>query len=147
MATVLDIGLLFEVVGSFGIATAQYLDPSRYVDGPPWAGLSWVAVWMIGFTIVVPSQPRKALAAALASASSVPVVAGAAMATGLAPIQLPPLRFFFVIVVPYLLVAFVAYVGARVVYSLGADLKRAGPGQLPADRAPDVVFSPRLSIS
>src|SRR6185295_17292383 len=121
----LDVGLLFEVVGSFGIAAAQYLDPSRYALGPPWLGLSWVAVWMIGFTVVVPSQPRRALAAALASASAVPIVAGVAMATGLAPIQLPPIRFFFSLVLPYLLVAFVAYVGARIVYSLGTELKRA----------------------
>ena len=56
---VLDTGLLFEVVGSFGIAAAQYLHPSRYAAGPPWAGLSWVAVWMIGFTVVIPSQPRR----------------------------------------------------------------------------------------
>src|SRR6266545_1514951 len=41
--TVLDLGLAFEVVGSFGIAAAQYLDPSRYAAGPPWLGLSWVA--------------------------------------------------------------------------------------------------------
>jgi eukaryotic-like serine/threonine-protein kinase len=125
MATVLDVGLLFEVVGSFGIAAAQYLDPSRYAAGPPWLGLSWVAVWMIGFTVVVPSQPRRALAAALASASAVPIVAGVAMAIGLAPIRLPPVRFFFALVLPYLLVVLLAYVGARIVYSLGTELKRA----------------------
>jgi len=125
VATVLDIGLVFEVFGSFGIAAAQYLDPSRYAAGPPWVGLSWVAVWMLGFTVVIPSQPRRALLAALASASSVPIVAGIAMATGLAPLRLAPLRFVFIIVVPYLLVVLVAYVGARIVYGLGTDLKRA----------------------
>src|SRR6266542_6857043 len=57
--TVLGLGLAFEVVGSFGIAAAQYLDPSRYAAGPPWLGLSWVAVWMIGFTAVVPSETRR----------------------------------------------------------------------------------------
>jgi len=125
VGTVLGLGLVFEVVGSFGIAAAQYLDPSRYTAGPPWLGLSWVAVWMIGFTIVVPSPPRRALAAALASATSVPIVAGYAMAAGLAPIRLPPVRFFFAIVVPYLLVVLLAYIGARIVYSLGTELKRA----------------------
>src|SRR6185295_12231942 len=125
VATVLDIGLVFEVVGSFGIAAAQYLDPSRYAAGPPWLGLSWVAVWMLGFTVVIPSQPRRALVAALASASSVPIVIGLAMASGLAPIRLAPLRFTLEIVIPYLLVVFVSYVGARIVYRLGTDLKRA----------------------
>ena len=125
VGTVLDMGLGFEVVGSFGIAAAQYLDPSRYAAGPPWAGLSWVAVWMIGFTVVFPSEPRKALAAALASASSVPLMAGVAMAAHLAPIRIPPSRFFFALVLPYLLVVLIAYVGARIVYSLGTELKRA----------------------
>jgi tRNA A-37 threonylcarbamoyl transferase component Bud32 len=123
--TVLDMGLVFEVVGSFGIAAAQYLDPSRYAAGPPWIGLSWVAVWMLGFTVVVPSEPRRALAAALMSATSVPLVVGVAIATRLAPFRLPPARFFFAVVLPYLLVVLVAYVGARIVYSLGTELKRA----------------------
>src|SRR5262249_18415622 len=93
--------------------------------GPPWEGLSWVAVWMPGFTVVVPSQPRRALAAALASASSVPVTIGVAIASGFVPYPLTPLRFFFRIVVPYLLVVLVSYVGARIVYRLGTDLRRA----------------------
>ncbi|RPJ66170.1 MAG: hypothetical protein EHM24_21430 [Acidobacteria bacterium] len=45
VATLLVVGLVFEVVGSFGIAAAQYLDVSRYGSEPPWAGLSWVAIW------------------------------------------------------------------------------------------------------
>ena len=40
VTTLLDLGLAFEVIGSFGIAAAQYLHPSRYVEGPPWLGLS-----------------------------------------------------------------------------------------------------------
>jgi eukaryotic-like serine/threonine-protein kinase len=123
-ARLLDVGLIFEVVGSFGIAAAQYLDPSRYAEGPPWLGLSWVAVWMIGFTIVVPSQPRRALAAALASASAVPIVLCIAMANGFVPFHLSPLRFVFAAIVPYMLVAAVAYIGARIVYNLGTELKR-----------------------
>jgi eukaryotic-like serine/threonine-protein kinase len=125
VVTILEVGLIFEVVGSFGIAAAQYLDPSRYAEGPPWLGLSWVAVWMIGFTVVVPSQPRRALAAALASASAVPVTVAVAMAAGLAPIRVPPVLFFFALVLPYLLVVLVAYVGARIVYHLGTELNRA----------------------
>jgi serine/threonine-protein kinase len=125
LAALLDIGLIFEIIGSFGIAAAQYLDPSRYVEGPPWAGLSWVAVWMIGYTIVVPSRPGRALAAALASASSVPIVLGIAMSQGFVPFHLSPLQFVFAVIVPYLLVVGVAYIGARIVYSLGAELKRA----------------------
>src|SRR5262249_56355858 len=124
-ATALRKGVVVEVAGSIGSAAAQYLDPRRYSVGPPWAGLSWVAVWVIGFTVVVPSRPQRALIAALASASSVPLVVGFAIMTHLSPISLSPSRFLFVVVVPYLLVVLVAYVGARIIYGLGAELKRA----------------------
>jgi hypothetical protein len=58
----------------------QYLDVSRYATEPPWAGLSWVAVWMLGFTVIIPSPPRRALVAALGSASAVPLVVAYVMA-------------------------------------------------------------------
>jgi serine/threonine-protein kinase len=84
-----------------------------------------VAVWTVLFTVVVPTPPRRALVAALASVSAVPVVYAAAMATGTAPF-LPTLNQFFIgLVFPYLLVAVMAYVGARVVYALGAEVTRA----------------------
>ena len=123
--TLLIVGLIFEVAGSFGIAAAQYLDINRYAYDPPWGGLSWVAVWMLGFTVIIPSPPRWALMAALASASSVPLVVGLAMATNTGPLQISPLLFFLRIVLPYLLVVLIAYVGARVVYRMGTELKRA----------------------
>jgi eukaryotic-like serine/threonine-protein kinase len=123
--TLLMLGLVFEVVGSFGIAAAQFLDASRYAGDSPWVGLSWVAVWMSSFTVIIPSPPRRALAAALASAASVPLMVGFVIAMNLTPVRLSPLRFFFVFVLPYLLVVLIAYVGARVVYKLGTELNRA----------------------
>ena len=123
--TVLAVGLVFEVIGSYGIAAAQYLDIAVYATAPPWAGLSWVAVWMLGFTVIIPSPPRWALLAALGSASAVPVVTGVAMVTAPSPLAITPLRFFLLIVVPYWLVVLIAFVGAQVVYRLGAELKRA----------------------
>jgi hypothetical protein len=71
VARILVMGLVFEVIGSFGIAAAQYLDAGIWVRQPPWAGLSWVAIWMLGFTVMMPTPPRWALVASLASASSV----------------------------------------------------------------------------
>ena len=58
LARILILGLVFEVIGSFGIATAQFLDVSKWPAEPPWAGLSWVAVWMLGFTVMMPTPPR-----------------------------------------------------------------------------------------
>jgi hypothetical protein len=69
LKTMLRAGLLFEVAGSYGIAAAQYLNTARYEINAPWAGLSWVAVWMLSFTIMIPSPPRQALAAAMGSGS------------------------------------------------------------------------------
>jgi serine/threonine-protein kinase len=123
--TVLIVGLLFEVAGSYGIAAAQFLDPSRWANSLPWGGLSWVAVWMLSFTVIVPSPPRRARIAALASASSVPVVVGVVMVADLAPVAIAPLRFFFQLVLPYLLVVLIADVGARIVYHLGTEIARA----------------------
>jgi eukaryotic-like serine/threonine-protein kinase len=125
VGTALTLGLVFEVVGSFGIAIAQYVDPSRYDIAPPWAGLSWVAVWMLAYTVIVPSPPRRALVAALLSVSSVPIVIGLVMAFSPAVPAMDPVAFFFNLVLPYLLVVLLAYVGARVVYSIGAEVTRA----------------------
>jgi serine/threonine-protein kinase len=125
VGTALTLGLVFEVVGSFGIAIAQYGDPTGWVLSPPWAGLSWVAVWMLAYTVIVPSPPRKALVAALLSVSSVPIVVGVGVAYGAAAPPIDAFGFFFVLVLPYLLVVVLAYVGARVVYGLGAEVTRA----------------------
>jgi serine/threonine-protein kinase len=88
-------------------------------------GLSWVAVWVVLFTVVVPTSPRRAVLAALASVSSVGVVIGLVLASGATSIRLGPAQFFLGLVFPYLLVVGMAYVGARVVYQLGTEVKRA----------------------
>ena len=121
----LNIGLAFEVAASYGIAAAEFLDPSSLAVKGSWTGLSWVAVWTALFTVVVPTKPRRALAAALASVSAVPVVIGSAMAAGYASFTLTPLEFFLGLVFPYLFVVMMAYVGARVVYTLGSEVSRA----------------------
>src|SRR4029453_11299387 len=78
-------GLVFEVVGSFGIAAAQYLDVRSYADA--WAGLSGVAIWFPGFTIIKPCPPGWGLPAALVSAMSVPVGVGYVIATQPMPVE------------------------------------------------------------
>jgi hypothetical protein len=122
--SVVWLGLAFQVVGSYGIAMAQYLDPRQYAYMAPDAGLSWVAVWMLSFTVIVPSPPRWALVAALASASAVPVISGLTLSTH-PEVTIAPTRFVAYVAVPYLLVVLIAYVGARLVYRLGVDLERA----------------------
>ncbi|HJR15473.1 MAG TPA: serine/threonine-protein kinase, partial [Gemmatimonadales bacterium] len=125
LSAVMNLGLLFEVVSSYAIAAAEFADPQSLEMHRGWLGLSWVAVWVVLFTIVVPTTPRRALVTALASVSSVPVIIGVMMATGYTSLKVEPALFFIGLVFPYLLVAGMAYVGARVVYQLGTEVKRA----------------------
>jgi len=122
---VMRIGLAFEVAASYGIAAAEFLDPIGLNANIRWLGLSWVAVWTLLFTVVVPTAPRRAVAAALASVSAVPVVIGIGIATQTTSFRPDPVQFFFWLVFPYLLVVVMAYVGARVVYALGTEVSRA----------------------
>ena len=125
VSAIMTVGLLFEVASSYGIAAAEFLDPLRLQSYTTFQGLSWVAVWILLFTVAVPTRPQRAIMAALASVSSVPVVVAIAIAT-IAPSFTPdPGQFFFWFIFPYLLVVMMAFVGARVVYGLGTEVTRA----------------------
>ena len=58
----LRIGLGFEVLGSFGIAAAEYQyvqAPIMGVSGIAGFGLSWVVTWVLLFSVLVPdTAPR-----------------------------------------------------------------------------------------
>jgi eukaryotic-like serine/threonine-protein kinase len=124
LASAMTIGLIFEIAGGYGIAVAEYTDPMVDLHARA-AGLSWVAVWTVLFTVVVPTRPRRALLAALATVSSVPVLVALVMASGRPGFRPDPGQFFFWFVFPYLLVVGMAYVGSRVVDALGTEVKRA----------------------
>src|SRR5262245_28159155 len=118
-ASVIVFATVVGVISRHGIAAAEFLQPMhKYVD-PDWVGLSWVAVWMLLFNVVVPTKPRYAVIAALLSVTSVPVMV--ATSFSVFPPRTPPdpSLVFFMFCFPYLLVVIMAYVGARVVYHLG----------------------------
>lgn len=125
LPAVMNLGIIFEIASSYAIAAAEFGDPMGLEMHRGQVGLSWVAVWVVLFTVVVPTSPRRALAAALASVSSVGTVIGLMIATGATTFRIDPAPFFFGLVFPYLLVVGMAYVGARVVYQLGTEVKRA----------------------
>ncbi len=125
LPTAMTIGLAFEIASSYAIAAAEFADPTSLEMHRGWLGLSWVAVWVVLFTIVVPTSPRRTVLAALASVSSVPVIIGLMIAFDITSLRLDPAKFFLGLVFPYLLVVGMAYVGARVVYQLGTEVKRA----------------------
>jgi serine/threonine-protein kinase len=123
--TAMNLGLAFEIVSSYAIAAAEFADPQMLENHRGMLGLSWVAVWVVLFTVVVPTSPRRTLVAALASVSSVAVIIGLVIASGATSFRIDAAPFFFGLVFPYLLVVAMAYVGARVVYQLGREVKRA----------------------
>jgi plasmid stabilization system protein ParE len=125
LPTAMSIGLAFEIASSYAIAAAEFADPVGLEMHRGMLGLSWVAVWVVLFTVVVPTSPRRALLTALASVSSIPVVIEFMIVSGATSFRLDPAQFFFGLVFPYLLVVGMAYVGARVVYYLGTEVKRA----------------------
>src|SRR3954451_8196318 len=52
---VMTLGLMFEVASSYAIATAEFGDPQGLETHQGFLGLSWVAVWVVLFTVVVPT--------------------------------------------------------------------------------------------
>ncbi|MDQ3427410.1 MAG: serine/threonine protein kinase [Gemmatimonadota bacterium] len=121
-------GLSFEVLGSFGIAAAQYHDIAAPISqglmGAGGFGLSWVAVWVLLFNVMVPTPPRTAVAVAAVSVTAVPLTYAAGVALG-RNVPLDPASFFFSLVSPYVVVVLLAYFGARIVYGLGTAVRRA----------------------
>ena len=87
-AAVTVLALVFEVVSSYGIAAAEFLQPMTFNRNSNWIGHSWVSVWVLLFNIVVPTVPRYAVIAALASVSSVPAMVR--LSTSLFPLNPPP---------------------------------------------------------
>lgn len=123
LSVVMYLSLAFEVIGSYGIAASEYLSYNFVASGS--LGLSWVAVWTLLFTIVVPAPPRLAIRAALASVSAVPVVIWISLNIRSQVFHPTWQQFLFGVVLPYLLVAGMAAIGARAVYSLGTEVRRA----------------------
>ncbi|MGH8696106.1 MAG: serine/threonine-protein kinase [Burkholderiales bacterium] len=127
-ATVVRLGLVYETVISFGIAGGTYVGAfegmaaeSIRIDR---VGLTFVAPWMLLFSVLVPAPPREALVALLVSASAVPLTYLAQVPSQLAP-ALPPGTFVVVFVLPYLVGVGLSYVAARVVHRLGVEVRRA----------------------
>jgi hypothetical protein len=125
----MTVGLTFEVVGSFGIAIAQYWGVYEGLDYTPAhldiTGLSWVAAWVMLFSIVIPAKPSKALIATVTSVSAVPITVALTMKYGGTTIALTPGEFFTGLIFPYLLIILMTHVGARAIYRLGTDVAKA----------------------
>ena len=127
-AFIVRCGLVYQVAISFAIAAGTYF--RAFTNADPGAirfdqvGFTFVGPWMLIFSVLVPAAPREASLALLASATAVPLIYLAQVPSHLAP-ALPASTFVLVFVVPYLTVAGMAYVAARIVHRLGIEVRRA----------------------
>ena len=123
----MDVGLAFGALSSFGIATAEFW--GAYSEAPyrdsDWFGLSWVAVWMLSYSVIIPNRPAKTLLSLFVSAFAPAIIVGLSMRYAGTTIPVGPGQFFFGLVLPYLVCVGMAHVGARVVYRLGTAVSRA----------------------
>lgn len=127
-SAIVTVGLVYMVVFSFSMPLSEYyntfvgIDP-QYLSGDL-VGLSGVAMWMLFFTVLVPSKPRHALIALTLSGSAVPITIALLARYGNAP-HLPVGDFFDLFVGPYVFVVAMSYIAARIIYRLGTDIRRA----------------------
>ncbi len=125
---VVTVGLVYMVVFSFCIPLSEYYNAFVGVDpvylSDDLVGLSTVALWMLFFTVLVPSKPRQALIALTLSGLAVPITVALLARYGNAPV-LPPWDFAGIFIFPYVFVLILAYVAARIIYRLGTDIRRA----------------------
>ena len=120
----LDLGLLFEVIGAVGIEIGILMYPEMLqteVTGILTAGISWTCVWIVIFPLIVPATRGKALLASLGAASVVPFFVLIGLARGF-PADVGNLM-------PYLVSTYIcvgiAMVGTNVVYQLRSEVAKA----------------------
>jgi serine/threonine-protein kinase len=125
----LDVGLVFAVVGALGIAFAELWGvfpewrPVDVVDS--YVGVSWVGIWILIFPILAPNTPRKILTASLVAASMPPLIVLLSMAAGATSSDAPLYFFATYFLFTTYLCAGIAYVVARIVHRFGVRLKEA----------------------
>lgn len=126
--TVLDLGLLYQVVVAWGLAVSQYWGtffgvPAAMLDFDV-VGFSVVALWMLMYNILVPTRPARALPALLLSALAPAGTYLLSVQYGQAPV-LGPGRVFYVFMFPHLAAVAFTYVAIRLVYRLGSEVGMA----------------------
>jgi serine/threonine-protein kinase len=117
-ARLLDVGLVYMVVAALGID--QYLLWGTLPVGSTVNGISWVCVWIVSFSLIVPSTTGKVLLASLAAASTTPLLYVVGRAAGA-----PPIGNMTQVFVANYICAGIAVVASRVVFNLGTDLGNA----------------------
>ncbi len=124
--TFLDFGLVFGVVGSLGIAAAQFAEgftPSILIGR--FLGIPWECVWMITIPLVAPNRPRRVLVASLMSASTSPLVIYISHTFAGAPVNSSVTLLVTYFLFSSYLCAVLAFVLSKIVHRYNIRLKRA----------------------
>ncbi len=115
----LTVALLFEVFGAAGVEMGILFMP---LDSFQSLGLTWTGVWVVAFAMVVPAPPGRALLAALATASVLPLFLLIRAAGGAEVGIRHPLVFASI---ANYISAGLGFAGSRIVYRLSRDVSRA----------------------
>ena len=114
----LDAGLVYMVVAALGID--QYFVWGAFPEGTTMEGISWVGVWIVSFSLIVPNTTGKVFLASLAAASTTPLLYAVGRAGGA-----PPIGNMSQVFIANYICAGIAVVASRVVFNLGTDLGNA----------------------
>ena len=118
-ATLLDVGLIYEVAQSFCIAVAFHEVPLR-IDAPP-RGWTPVAVFILAYPLIVPATRGKAILATVAAAMMDPLGLLISVAVGN---PRPPGEFLFPLFAPTMFAAAIALLLSRLVYQMRAEAEK-----------------------
>jgi eukaryotic-like serine/threonine-protein kinase len=116
----LHIGLVYEVVICAVIATLGTWQ--NYLDSGMVPNLTWVPAMIILFPLILPGPPRRMLAAAIAAGATVPIALCVLELTG--KVEADAGDYVRMSVHSTFAVVF-AYLGARVIYRLGREVRAA----------------------
>ncbi len=120
LSQLISAGLAYEVIIALAISMGDHLGP--LTGDRPLESISWLAVWIVVFPVVVPTDPRKTLVAAFLAASTWPVAFGISLALGN---ESPPTPIVLMNFLENYLAAVVALGPMLVVRRLGAQVERA----------------------
>jgi eukaryotic-like serine/threonine-protein kinase len=120
-ASMLDLGLIFEVVAAFCIAAMENSNP---LIAQGWVrGVSGLALWTTFFALVVPTSAGKTTLAALAAAAMGPL--GLLIDSSVYNNPMPEPGIWLSLFLPDFLCAAWAVVLSRFIYGMGRDLGKA----------------------
>jgi len=120
----LDVGLVFEVVGAFGMAVTGWWYGIPTTAGGSFTFVPPECLWIIVFPLIVPNTPRKVLIASLLAASMGPAALLLSRAVTGVAVERPGVLATYFVTSDYLSVL-VAYIVARIVHQFSMRLKRA----------------------